>query len=249
MTSDTSTTARLLERARATAQVFVDDLSSVSLSDDDSHHLFTVRRVGNGEQVVAADGNGSWRLTTAHNGALLPSGDLVTEEKPVPELTVCFSLVKGDRNDMAVSKLTELGCDRIVALVSERSVVRWSGHAGEKALKRWHRLAKEAAAQARRVYLPTLEGPLPLDSFTGSHVALAAAGGAPLSIATTTILVGPEGGWSDQESALPLTHVTLGSQILRTETAAITAGALLGGLRAGTVSSMENRQSTEKTPS
>ena len=220
MTSDISTTARLLERASATAQVFVDDLSSVSLSDDDSHHLFTVRRVGNGEQVVAADGNGSWRLTTAHNGALIPSGDLVTEEKLMPELTVCFSLVKGDRNDHAVSKLTELGCDRIVGLVSERSVVRWSGHAGEKALKRWHRLAKEAAA-----------------------------GGAPLSTATTTILVGPEGGWSDQESALPLTHVTLGSQILRTETAAITAGALLGGLRAGTVSSMDNRQSTEKTPS
>jgi len=69
----------------------------------------------------------------------------------------------------------------------------------------------------------------------GSGVALAVPGGAPLSLATPTVLVGPEGGWTEDELGLVRAHVSLGPQVLRAETAAIAAGLLLVALRSGTV--------------
>ncbi len=73
-----------------------------------------------------------------------------------PALTVAFAPTKGERPEWVVQKLTELGIDRIVPLVSERSVVRWEGGRGQKAVERLRRVAREAAAQCRRVWLPEI---------------------------------------------------------------------------------------------
>jgi 16S rRNA (uracil1498-N3)-methyltransferase len=231
--------AALLERAAATAQVFVDDLESLELTRDDAHHLFAVRRVRVGESVVVADGAGAWRMAVASGGGLEASGSITLEPEPTRQLTVGLTPVKGDRSDWAVTKLTELGCDRIVALQTDHSVVRWSPAAAERALARWRRLAREACCQCRRVRLPAFEGPLSLAAFDGAEVALAVPGAGALPEVTTTVLVGPEGGWSQAERARGLREVGLGSQILRSETAAVAAGVLLGALRAGTVAAME----------
>ena len=72
----------------------------------------------------------------------------------MPALTVAFAPVKGERPEWVVQKLTELGIDRIVPLLSERSVVRWSGARGKATVERLRRVAREAAAQCRRVWLP-----------------------------------------------------------------------------------------------
>ena len=106
--------------------------------------------------------------------------------------------------------------------------------------------------QARRVWLPVVDEPLPFDEalqalggsagrqqnllqMTGG-IALAEPGGAALSLVTPILLVGPEGGWSPEELAVGLPTVHLGNTILRVETAAVVAGTLLTGLRSGVVS-------------
>ena len=79
------------------------------------------------------------------------------EEASEPGLTVAFAPTKGERPEWVVQKLTELGVDRIVPLISERSVVRWAGERGAGAVERLRRVAREAAAQSRRVWLPDVE--------------------------------------------------------------------------------------------
>ena len=242
-------TSALLQRASAASQIFVDTVENIQISDDDAHHLFSVLRLRDDEYVVVVDGSGHWQMTSVKGRSLLPCGEIEFEQACVPQLTVGFAPLKGDRSEWAVAKLTELGIDRIVALESDHAAVRWEGGKGEKAINRWKRIANEACRQSRRVRLPTFEGPVSLDSLEGDAcVALAVPGGQPLLQSTHTVLIGPEGGWSERELGKDFHHVTLSSQILRGETAAVSAGALLGGVREGTVSFMESEMpsATEK---
>jgi 16S rRNA (uracil1498-N3)-methyltransferase len=132
-----------------------------------------------------------------------------------------------------VQKLTEVGADRIVPFVAERSVVRWSPDKVHRQAERFAVIAREAAMQSRRTHLPEVARLTDFDTVvTLPGAALADPRGAgPPSLALPTVLVGPEGGWSDRERTSGLPSVRLGVHTLRTETAAITAGALLGALR------------------
>jgi 16S rRNA (uracil1498-N3)-methyltransferase len=227
-------------RHAAVAQVFVDDLAAPQLDEADAHHLLRVRRLSDGELVVAADGTGAWRSCRIEGGALALDGQIEVEVEQGPSLCVAFAPVKGDRSEWAVAKLTELGCDRIVALATERAAVRWGAGAAERALERWARVAREAACQSRRVRLPVLEGPVEPAAFAQEpSVAMAVPGGAALSGATATVLIGPEGGWSEPELALGIVPVGLAPNVLRTETAAVAAAVLMGAIRAGTVAQVE----------
>ncbi len=154
-----------------------------------------------------------------------------------PPITIAFAPAKGDRPEWVVQKLTELGVDRIVALETERSVVRWSMHRADHAMERLARVAREAAAQSRRAWLPELVGPDSLEALRArvAGLALAERDGEPPTLERAAIAVGPEGGWGDAERALGLPSVRLGDGVLRAETAAIAAGALLAGLRSGLV--------------
>lgn len=225
-------------RRRAAAQVFVDDLAHPALDDDVSHHLARVLRLRPGEVVVAADGRGHW-VPCRYDGrrALEPAGEVVAERAPAPRLTVAFAPVKGERPEWVVQKLTELEIDCIVVLSTARAVVRWEGARADAALGRLRRVAVEAAAQSRRVWVPEIRGVLTLDALEPSGLALAEPGGGPLGAAVTTVAVGPEGGWTSDELAGDGARqiVGLGPNVLRAETAAIAAGVLLGAQRAGTV--------------
>lgn len=232
-------------RSEAAAQVFVDDLDHVVLEKADLHHLMTVRRLRAGEAVIAADGTGSWRRCAVDdNRNVVADGEIEFEPEPAQSLTVAFAPVKGDRSEWAVAKLTELGADRIVALATERGAVRWGSAAAGRALERWERVAKEACCQARRVRLPVIAGPSDVASFLNEHgVGIAVPGGPALGAGTSTLLIGPEGGWSEAELALRFEPVGLAGNVLRTETAAISAGVLLEAIRAGTVALVENNDS------
>ncbi len=217
--------------------VVVADLEHPELTRDDRHHLERVLRKRNGDEVELTDGRGGRRR--ARFGAIVePVGPIVHEPRPTPLVTVAFCPVKGDRPEWAVQKLTELGVDRIVAIEASRSVVRWDAVRRSHALERWQRVAREAVTQCRRSWMPEIVGPLDLGQAIEAlgPVALAAPGGAPVSLRHPAILIGPEGGWTDEELEAAPATVGLGPHVLRTETAAVTAGALLSALREGIVS-------------
>jgi 16S rRNA (uracil1498-N3)-methyltransferase len=214
----------------AAAQVFVADLDAPELSEDDAHHLQRVLRLGPGELVCAADGRGGWRLCHLERGALSPAGDVGHLGRPAPALTVGFAPVKGDRPEWAVQKLTEVGVDRVLLVQTTRSVVRWDEDRARRHLDRLWRVVREAAQQCRRLWLPELDV-VPLEQMDAAAV-LADAGGRPLDPADHTVVVGPEGGWSPEERA-GREVVGLADHVLRSETAAVVAGAAMTSLRLG----------------
>jgi 16S rRNA (uracil1498-N3)-methyltransferase len=232
----------------AVAQVFVADLDELAVAPDDERHLAQVLRLRQGESVVAADGQGRWRLCrftgSATPGARLasvlePDGLVTTSARPEPEVTVAFVPVKGDRPEWVVQKLTEAGVDRIVVLHSVRAVVRWDGERQTKAIERLRRVAREAAAQSRRPWLPEVRGVDDLDGLSARlapvPLALAQWGGGPPDLQAPAVAVGPEGGWDSSETASGWPLVGLGPNVLRAETAAVAAGLLLCALREGLV--------------
>jgi len=226
---------------RAAAHVFVDDLDAPVLGDDDAHHLSRVLRLRAGEVVTASDGAGRWRACAFADGPVLEvAGEVVVEPVASPAIAVGFALTKGERPEWTVQKLTELGVDRILPLAAARSVVRLEGDRAAAQHRRWEKVAREAAMQSRRVWLPVVEPIAPVAGVLGgASVAISEAGGEPPSLSYPTVLVGPEGGWSDEELAAAdawnTPRVGLGALVLRAETAAIAVAALLCGLRSGTV--------------
>lgn len=215
---------------------FVDDLAAPALTEADRHHFERVVRLRPGDPVTVSDGCGSWR-PCRFGPELEPVGDVVAAARAEPGITVAFALVKGERPEWVTQKLTELGVDTIVPFTAARSVVRWDERKAAANHQRLERVAREASMQSRRCWLPTVA---PVASFADVAALPGAAradrGGAPLSLATPTLLVGPEGGWTDDErGALP--SVGLGVHVLRADTAAVVAGSLLTALRAGLVAS------------
>lgn len=221
----------------SSAHVFVDDLDAPALTDDDHRHLARVLRLRPGESVSVSDGAGAWRASTwTAAGTLEPEGEVEHVPRPAPPITVGFAVLKGDRPEWVVQKLTELGVDRIVPLATARTVVRWDEARADRHVERLRRVAREAAMQSRRAWLPEvaeLTGFADAAAWPGA--ALAESGGAPLSLARPVVLVGPEGGWAPEELDRGLPTVDLGPTVLRAETAAMAAAAVLAALRTGHV--------------
>ena len=216
------------------AHVFVDDLDEPVLSPDDEHHLRRVLRLRPGEAVSASDGRGSLRpCEWAGAAALRVTGDVAgPASTPTPRLVVAVALAKGDKPEWAVQKLTECGIDEIALFEAERSVVRWDDPSRTaRHLDRLGRVAREAAMQSRRVWLPEVTWSTFADLLARPGAALADAGGSPPSLDHLVVLVGPEGGWSPSERAAAPARVALGPHVLRAETAAVAAGVLLTALR------------------
>ena len=219
----------------AAALVFVEALDAPELADADLHHLARVLRLRPGVEVCATDGAGGWRTCTFDgSSALVPMGDVGHEPRPTPELTVAFALVKGEKPELVVQKLTELGVDRIVPVDARHSVVRWDEARARKHLERLRRVAREACTQCRRLWVPEVDDLSSVAELRARGAVLANVGGRTLRRTDVVIAVGPEGGWSDDELDGAET-VTLGGHVLRAETAAITAGALSVALRLGVV--------------
>ncbi len=200
--------------------------------------MVRVLRLRPGEVVTASDGVGGWRSCVfGAGGSLEPVEEVSVSARPVPAVTVAFALTKGDRPEWTVQKLVEVGVDRIVPMTTVHTVVRWEGEKATRQITRLRAVARGAAMQSRRRWLPVVDETADFAAVAArSGVALAQMDGAAgPSLAQPTILIGPEGGWDEAELACCQATVTLGPTVLRAETAALAAGLLLCGLRAGVV--------------
>lgn len=206
------------------------------LSDDDRHHLERALRLRVGDPLTVTDGAGRWRSCRLAADGVTPDAEVVTVIRSHPSLTVGLALTKSGKPELAVQKLTELGIDRVVVFASERSVVRWDDEKTIRQQSRLERIAHEAVMQSRGVWLPEVQvGTTFRELVGGPGAVLADRTGEPLGSADHTVLIGPEGGWSADERRLATRSVVIGSNVLRSETAAIAAGTLLSGLRSALV--------------
>ena len=212
--------------------VLVEDVDAPELSEDDRHHLERVLRLRRGDPVTVGDGAGRWR--PCRFGAVIdPDGDVVAVAPPGVEVAVGFAVLKGGRSESVVQKLTELGVDRIAPFVAERSVVRWDEARAARQVERWRRVSREAVMQCRRLWLPRIDPVHDFGELDLARAALAVSVGRTLADGENFLLVGPEGGWADAELAAVPAHVGLGPHIMRAETAAVAAAAVLGARRSG----------------
>jgi 16S rRNA (uracil1498-N3)-methyltransferase len=224
----------------------------VLLDGAEGRHAATVRRLGVGERLDLADGAGlvcHAEVTTVRGQALEARVvDRVLVPRAKPRVTVVQALAKGDRDDRAVETLTEVGVDLIVPWQAARSIVRWDAARADKGVARWTVTAREASKQARRPWLAEV-APMEATSETAERLrATVAAGGlavvlqesataalGELAVPTTAtdvvLVVGPEGGISDEELSTferaGATARRLGPTVLRTSTAGTVAAAIV----------------------
>jgi 16S rRNA (uracil1498-N3)-methyltransferase len=218
----------------------------VELSGDEARHA-VVKRIRVGERVTLTDGAGTTAVCTvsetARSTVALTVEEISTGEPEMPRVVVVQAIPKGDRGELAVEMLTEVGVDVIVPWAASRSVSVWRGDKQVKALARWRSTAREAAKQARRSWFPevsemvTTEAVVELLREASVPVVLHEAASGPLADLPVpgrgeiVIVVGPEGGISDEElaafAAVGAEPVRLGSSVLRTSTAGVAATAAL----------------------
>ncbi len=219
----------------------------VELEGDEAHHAVAVRRLREGESLVLTDGAGT-TLTgvvraTGKRRLTVEAGDVVTVPEPLPRVTVVQALPKGDRGELAVEVLTEIGVAHIVPWAASRSVAVWRGERAEKSLARWRTTAREAAKQSRRAWFPLVEPMAATPDVCrlagAADLAVVLHEDAPTALAalsvpahgSVVVVVGPEGGLTDDEvTAFGDTGahaVRLGDEVLRTSTAGVAAVAAL----------------------
>ena len=210
----------------------VEDVDAPELSDHDHHHLERALRLRPGDPLTVGDGAGRWRFCR-FGASIAPDGDVVVVAAPDVKVAVGFAVLKGGRSETVVQKLTELGVDRIAPFVAERSVVRWDEARAGRQVERWRRVAREAVMQCRRLWLPQVEPLRAFGELDLAGAALAVSVGRPLAGGENFLLIGPEGGWAAGELAAVDAHVGLGPHVMRAETAATAAAAILGARRSG----------------
>ena len=210
--------------------------ASLTLEGPPANYLGTVLRLGPGAQVkLFDDETGEWLAEIAEAGRKRVSLAVSRHLRPreaVPDLWLLFAPIKKGRIDWLVEKATELGAARLVPVLTRRTIV------DRLNLDRLRAHSVEAAEQCERTALPELAEPRKLEAVLGDWPSgrtlyfADEAGGTPLAAAASpgpaAILVGPEGGFTDEEreaiSALPDARpVALGPRILRADTAAIAA--------------------------
>lgn len=218
------------------------DLSgdTVTLTGAEAHHAATVRRVRVGEAVTIGDGRGVWLSGVV--ASVAPREVVVRIEErrdaapPRPRVVLVQALAKGDRDELAVQAATELGVDEIVPWQASRSVSRWDAAKAVKGRTRWTAIAREAAKQAHRAWLPEVSEPASTRNLAeraaSSRVlvleptAATALSGLAWNTADErdiVLIVGPEGGIAADEldafTAAGAELVRLGDTVLRTSTA------------------------------
>ncbi|MBB1626128.1 16S rRNA (uracil(1498)-N(3))-methyltransferase [Achromobacter sp. UMC71] len=225
----------------------------IALPDALAHHALRVLRLRAGESVILFNGKGGEYpavLEVEGKAGFAQLGAFEAREAELAgRITLVQGLPSGDKMDWVVEKAVELGAAQVCPIAAQRSVLQLSGPRLDKRVAHWQRIAQSAAEQCGRNRLMTVNAPvtladwlaLPADGLRllchpDADTDLAGLLHATPSLASLTLLVGPEGGWSDKELAearkAGVQAVRFGPRVLRTETAGLAliaaAGALLG---------------------
>ena len=228
------------------------DGDELLLAGDEGHHAARVLRVRPGEAVLVADGRGGLLecrvVDVAGDTVRLAVDARRTVPDPEPRLAVVQALAKGERGELAVEVMTELGVDEIVPWSASRSIAQWRGERGMRSLARWRSVAAAAGKQSRRARFPAVAdlvstaGVVARIGQAAATLVLHEGAGEPLATAplpaagTLLLVVGPEGGIAPEEldafTAAGARVVRLGGEVLRTSTAGAAALAALS-LRLG----------------
>ena len=221
--------------------------SVFTLTGPEGHHAADVQRLRPGEALILSDGRGgtaSGTVTAVRRGSVdVAVNARHRADPPDPRLVVVQAIAKGDRGELAVQAMTEVGVDEIVPWAASRSVAQWRGERGAKSRERWVTTAREAAKQARRAWLPVVAADCATKEVAARLAGAAAAfvlheaaadrlAGVELPRTGEIVLVvGPEGGIADAEltafAAAGAVAVRLGDQVLRTSTAGVAALSVL----------------------
>ncbi|MGB5337315.1 MAG: 16S rRNA (uracil(1498)-N(3))-methyltransferase [Woeseiaceae bacterium] len=225
--------------------------ATINLDSDRARYLGRVLRLRVGDRLSVFDGEGSEYLasiTAIGKSSATLSVDEETSTATESNLRVHLvqGISRGERMDFVVQKATELGVKRITPVLTEFGVVKLDATRAEKRRAHWQKVAASACEQCGRVRLPLIDTPIPLKNWFGSKTArvdteLILKPGASKPLARiepprtkVCVLIGPEGGFSDGEfedaAVAGFTPVSLGPRVLRTETAAVAALAVLQSL-------------------
>jgi 16S rRNA (uracil1498-N3)-methyltransferase len=220
-----------------------------TLMGDEAHHAIAVRRMRVGEKIQISNGLGR-RLTGTVSSVgkrelEIEVSSTVTENPAAMSLTLVQAIAKGDRDELAVQAATEIGVSSIIPWAADRSVAKWDEQKRERNQQRWQQIVDEAVKQSLQAWRPSVETMVNskqlVDSFAEfskvlvldptSAVPLAASIPANLQGEKIALVVGPEGGINNAELVLfesaGAARVRLGSSVLRTSTASISAVAVL----------------------
>jgi 16S rRNA (uracil1498-N3)-methyltransferase len=218
------------------------------LAGDEARHAGGSLRLRPGDLLTSGDGEGAVATCVVEGVARDQLRARVQERRvvprPTPHIAVHLSAPKGERLTWAIQKLTEIGVDSIILVEASRSVRRWwREEDGLRAIERLRKVAREAAKQSRRAYLPGLGGPLPwasvVESCARQALLIVLWEQAESSLRSVLpqqpsrpvcLLVGPEGGIPTEDARAAEKEgavlASLGPTILRTETAAIVGATL-----------------------
>jgi 16S rRNA (uracil1498-N3)-methyltransferase len=216
------------------------------LDGPEGRHATAARRLGPGEQVYLTDGAGSvaqCTVTAVRAGALeLAVLSRHSEPAPDPSVTVVQAIPKGDRGELAVELLTEVGADAVVPWAAERCVAQWRGDRADKALARWRSTAVAAAKQSRRAWFPAVTpqaglaavaervGAAALAILLDPDAAARLADVAMPPFGEIVLIVGPEGGVSPAEQQALTAAGAIGARLGPTVLRASSAGAIATGI-------------------
>ncbi|MGW7444499.1 16S rRNA (uracil(1498)-N(3))-methyltransferase [Kitasatospora sp. NPDC054795] len=222
----------------------------VRLDGPEGRHAAAVKRLEPGEAVTLADGlglgvDGTVAEVLGKDAIDVTVAAVRREPEPAPRIVVVQALPKGDRGELAVETMTEVGVDVVIPWSASRCITQWKGERGAKALAKWRATAREAGKQSRRLRFPEVREPMttrqlaPVLAQAAFAAVLHEEGAEPLAHAglpeggDIVLVVGPEGGVSPEELAAfaeaGAKPYRLGSSVLRTSTAGVAAGALLLG--------------------
>jgi 16S rRNA (uracil1498-N3)-methyltransferase len=221
---------------------------------DEGFHAATVRRIRCGEELILGDGVGGLARCMVEQAGRDGVRARVLDRWQVPPVqppvTVIQALPKAERSELAIELATEAGADALVAWQASRCVARWDGARADKGLRRWRAVARAAAQQSRRGYIPSVDGVLSTATLAQLIDGVVSSGGTVLALhesatglptdlglaqaKSVMLVVGPEGGIAPDELATLIdagaVAVRLGPTVLRTSTAAAVALGALGAL-------------------
>ena len=228
---------------------FVDQVRNghAEISGEDARHLTRVLRVEAGQRYEISDNRNVYLAeieTARKEQVIFRTIEKLAAEEPPLHVILCAAIIKFDHFEWMIEKATELGAARIVPLIAVRTE-KGLDKAAHKRLERWRRIGMEASQQSRRAYLPEVSEPVKLAealAVSATHrYALDENPAAPPLAATlpqqrssgdsVALLIGPEGGWTEEErqqfTSAGWQPVSLGPLILRAETAAVAALAIV----------------------